>query len=63
MVNSLLYPPNVLALSRLADCAYVGSVYNSYHRRHHTSYLLAEGQVGSNRGLGEIIFSNAESSF
>jgi hypothetical protein len=26
--------PNVLALSRLADCAYVGSVYNKRHRRH-----------------------------
>ena len=27
------FAPNGLALSRLADCAYVGSVYNKRHRR------------------------------
>jgi hypothetical protein len=45
--------PNGLRLSRLAGCVYLGSVYNMRYRRHHTPYLLAEGQVGSNRGLGE----------
>jgi hypothetical protein len=44
--------PNGLRLSRLADCALVGSVYNKRHRRRYAPYILAEGQVGSNRGLG-----------
>ncbi len=44
--------PNGLRLSRLAGCALIGSVYNKRHRRHHARYHLAEGQVGSNRGLG-----------
>jgi hypothetical protein len=44
--------PNGLRLSRLAGCAHVGSVYNTHHRRRYAPYHLAEGQVGSNRGLG-----------
>ncbi len=46
--------PNGSRLSRLAGCALFGSVYNKRHRRRHAPYLLAEGQVGSNRGLGDF---------
>jgi len=52
--GSFIIPPNGLRLSRLAGCAYIGSVYNKRHRRHHAPYHLAEGQVGSNRGLGGL---------
>jgi hypothetical protein len=47
--------PNGLRLSRLAGCALIGSVYNKRQRRRHAPYLMAEGQVGSNRGLGVYI--------
>jgi len=33
LLYSSSFSPNGLALSRLADCAYAGSVYNKHHRR------------------------------
>jgi hypothetical protein len=48
------FPPNVLALSRVAGCAGLGSVYNIRHRREHRHHHQAEGHVGCCAVLGRF---------
>jgi hypothetical protein len=49
----LFYPPNVLALSRVDDCAGLGSVYFNRRQRTYQRRHQAEGHVGCKRWLLE----------
>jgi hypothetical protein len=49
-----IFSPNGWRVSRLADCADIGSLYFHFHRRTYQRRHQAEGQVGLTRWLGEL---------
>jgi hypothetical protein len=52
--SSCLGAPNGWRVSRLADCASIGSLYILFHRRKTQRRHQAEGQVGLTRWLGGV---------